>query len=335
MIRSYIKSRWPAFFIIVWAAAVFSLIDYVTEAQNSQIGYGILLFVFISLFVLALDFTGYRRKARNLERCFKQLSLDMAEVEKGGDAVETAYQNMIEKLKQQVSEAIARLNADYNDAQEYYTMWVHQIKTPISALRLLVQSDKSLQDKGAYSAEIFRIEQYVEMVLQYLRLREPEKDFVFQKVDAYPVIHGCIKKYSTIFIQKHLGIEFEPFEMTFFTDEKWFAFIIEQILSNSLKYTPSGKIKIYAEAPVKNPDESFSRAVVIADEGIGIRSDDIPRIFDKGYTGYNGRLYKKSSGIGLYMAKQAAGHLGIRFEVTSAVNQGTAVKIICPVQAAV
>ena len=200
------------------------------------------------------------------------------------------------------------------DMRNYYTMWVHQIKTPISALRLLIQS-------GARSAElqneIFRIEQYVEMALNYQRLFCGSSDLVITRRSLDSAVRTSIRKYSKQFIMKRLKLEYEPGDITVLTDEKWLCFVIEQVLSNSLKYTSAGEIKIC----------TVGRTLMISDTGIGIAAEDLPRIFDCGYTGYNGREEKRSSGIGLYLCSEVCRRLGHGISITSEVGKGTCVSI--------
>ena len=148
------------------------------------------------------------------------------------------------------------------------------------------------------------------------------EDTVIDKIDVYNVVRESVKKFSSVFISKHLSVDILYFDRLVYTDAKWLAFLIEQFISNSVKYTNKGTVRIFG----KSLDKQW--VLYIKDEGIGIRSEDIPRIFEKGYTGYNGRIYKKSTGIGLYLAKSAADRLGLKLEVISEVGKGTAVKII-------
>ena len=203
---------------------------------------------------------------------------------------------------------------------DYYTLWAHQIKTPIAAMRLLLQSENSCQSKDELTMELFKIEQYVEMVLQYLRLGSDSTDFVIRKQPLDDIVREAVKKYSTTFIKKKISLEYRQTDAVVISDEKWLSFVIEQILSNALKYTYSGKISIYL-------DENLPNTLVIEDTGIGIQSEDLPRVFDKGYTGYNGRKDKKSTGIGLYLCRQVMNKLGHTMSIESEVGKGTKVKL--------
>lgn len=209
---------------------------------------------------------------------------------------------------------------------DYYGMWVHQIKTPIAALdillqnteRMLYQLDEKEMMQEAISVsdmkmELFKIEQYVEMALNYLRVEDISSDLVFKKHELDDMVRQVIRKYAKIFISKKIKMDFIPTKACIVTDEKWFIFVLEQIISNALKYTKKGQISIYMK----------EKALVIEDTGIGIPAEDLPRIFEKGFTGYNGRENKKSTGIGLYLCKNIMDKLQWNITVDSEVGSGT------------
>lgn len=199
-------------------------------------------------------------------------------------------------------------------------------------MKLLLQSGQATQpghqDGGTGSdsgrlldEELFRIEQYVEMVLYYQRLDSITSDFLFKKYDLRDIVNQAVKKHAMFFINSRLSFYMEEFSCSVVTDEKWLQFVIEQLLSNALKYTRRGGISIRIE----ETDETA--LLIIEDTGIGIRPEDLPRIFERGYTGYNGRLDKKSTGIGLYMCKKVLEKLSHTIKVTSEVGKGTQVAI--------
>ncbi|MFR2965264.1 MAG: sensor histidine kinase [Anaerovoracaceae bacterium] len=147
------------------------------------------------------------------------------------------------------------------------------------------------------SPELFRIEQYVEMVLTFLRLDSDTTDYVIKEYSLDDIVSQAVRKFSGDFINRKLTLEYKPLKAKVITDEKWLSFVIEQVLSNALKYTVNGKISISMEEP---------KTLCISDTGIGIAAEDLPRIFEKGYSGYNGRVNKRASGIGLYLCKESA-----------------------------
>ena len=232
----------------------------------------------------------------------------------GEDCFEETYLRIIENLEQdQQREREAWQNEQKKD-REYYTRWSHQIKTPIAATNLLL-SEKNL-DVRAVKRELFRIEQYADMALQYQRLEGESSDLVLEKVKLHKMVSQTLKKLSTIFVYKKLHVKLGDLEKEIVTDEKWMCFILEQILTNAAKYTEEGgMIEIWLEQEV----------LCIRDNGIGIQEEDLPRIFEWGYTGYNGRLDKKSTGIGLSLTKEAAGLLQIGISMESQVGRGTTV----------
>lgn len=227
------------------------------------------------------------------------------------------YDRIIGLLCEELSSTVNGMNLRYDNMIEYYTVWAHQIKTPIAAMKLRLQNEDSAFSRNI-SSELFRIEQYVEMVLVFLRLDSSSTDYVIKEYDLDNIVRQAVKKFAGEFIQRKLTLDYDEVKASVITDEKWLSFVIEQVLSNALKYTRNGGISIYLE----NGDK-----LCIKDTGIGIEAEDLPRIFDKGYTGYNGRGDKKASGIGLYLCKRVCRNLGHTISVVSAPEEGTIIKI--------
>ena len=200
---------------------------------------------------------------------------------------------------------------------DYYTIWAHQIKTPIASMRLNLQSEDTAFARRI-SEDLFRIEQYVEMVLCYLRLDSGSTDYIIREYDLDSIIKQAIKRFAPQFIRRRIQLFYEPVHASVLTDEKWLLFVMEQVLSNALKYTESGSITIVLEAPL---------TLCIRDTGIGIAPDDLPRIFEKGYTGYNGRSDKKASGIGLYLCRRICKNLGHTITALSSLDAGTEIRL--------
>ena len=198
---------------------------------------------------------------------------------------------------------------------DYYSMWAHQIKTPIAAMNLLLQTEKEEHPVlvSELEMELFKIQQYVEMVLTYLRMEDMSADLSFAVCDLDTVIRQVVRKYSKMFILKKITLVYEPIQETVLTDEKWLSFVLEQLLSNALKYTENGSVHIYKKGQI----------LVVEDTGIGIREEDLPRIFERGFTGYNGRNDKKSTGIGLYLCKSVMDKLQHGLWLESEAGKGT------------
>lgn len=230
------------------------------------------------------------------------------------------------KNKEDISDTKDKETEDIRDTrweqmrekEDFFALWAHQIKTPIAALKLLFQDEEP--SIGDCKRELFKIENYVSMALNYLRFEDMSGDMVLEKCQLEPLIKQVVKKFSTIFIYQHLTVELKDLDKEILTDEKWFSFVLEQVLSNALKYTREGGIKIFAR-------DNAGIEIVIRDTGVGIKSEDLPRVFEKGYTGYNGRIDKKASGLGLYMCKGVCDKLGHKIRIESEVGHGTDVII--------
>ncbi|WP_455493962.1 sensor histidine kinase [Gemella sanguinis] len=229
------------------------------------------------------------------------------------------YQKIIERLRNEVERLKIEDNKKMEDLADYYSMWIHQIKTPIAAMNFLLDNEET--DVKVFKQELFKIERYVEMVLTYIRLGSETSDYVITSIDLDEVVRENIKKYATLFINKKIKLNYVSHETYVISDKKWLGFAFEQLLSNAIKYTKSGgEISI-------NISES---ELIIEDNGIGIYEEDLPRIFEQSFTGLNGRYEKKSSGLGLYLCKKTLDKLQHKIEITSEVNKGTKVKVSFP-----
>ena len=217
------------------------------------------------------------------------------------------------ELYQQRSDSERKLT----DLLDYYTLWVHQIKTPIAASQLLVAEVADRQLKQQLEQEIFKIDSYTNLVLQYLRLESFHDDLVLKQVQIEDLVKEIIRKYALFFIQKGLNVNLYDLDKEIVTDKKWLLVVIEQIISNSLKYTKEGGLEIYMEG----------QELCIKDTGIGIKNSDVLRVFERGFSGYNGRLTQQSSGLGLYLSKKISEELGHQIRIESEVGTGTTVRI--------
>ena len=207
------------------------------------------------------------------------------------------------------------LESKMHDLEDYFTMWVHQAKLPIAAMKLLLE-DENLS-RSEIKLQLLRMDQYTDMVLAYLRLNSTHTDFLFKELELDNLIRQSIRRFSTEFIRKHIQLSFKETGDVILSDEKWLVFVLEQILSNSLKYTnENGLISIYMKS---------KHILVIEDNGIGISASDLNRVFEKGYTGMNGRSDKTASGLGLYLCKNILDMLNHKIRIESSVGKGTRV----------
>ncbi len=305
--------------ITLWAAfsAVFALIFRLYRLPLAAVFYSVLICFFIGSVWILADFSVYREKRHTLRRLLEEITLTVDNLPQPRTAEEADYQKLIKTLFDFKQALANEMDEKYADMVDYYTLWAHQIKTPIAAMRLTLQSGEFPQSREL-AEDLQRIEQYVEMVLCYLRLGSETNDFLIKKYDLDGIIRQAVRKFSSQFIRRRIKLIYEPVGVTVLTDEKWLLFVLEQVLSNALKYTKSGEIEITLEEP---------KTVCIRDTGIGISPEDINRIFEKGYTGYNGRTDKKASGIGLYLCRQICGKLGHTITAQSQVGKGTVIKI--------
>lgn len=279
-------------------------------------------FVLMSAFVFIVaivDFKFFYRKHAFLKKLKKNITITDYVLPSSRGLIEKDYQELIQIIDKNRLDIINQKDKTYSEMVNYYTIWAHQIKTPIAAMRLLLQSEKS-----AFHIELldqlFKIEQYVEMVLQYLRIENISSDLLFKKYSIDNIIKQAIKKHASIFIRKKIKLHYKEMHLDVLTDEKWLLFVIDQVLSNALKYTNNGEISIYM-------DDQLPCTLIIKDTGIGIAEEDLPRIFEKGYTGFNGRSDKKSTGIGLYLCKRILNNMSHTIAIESFIDKGTKVKI--------
>ncbi|MEA4922017.1 MAG: sensor histidine kinase [Eubacteriaceae bacterium] len=319
MIKNYLKSRAAPILYFLIIMGVFVGTGLVEGLSAAACMYALALSLFFGVVFLVCDFYRYRKKLNILEQIRHSIPyINMAYPEPSDD-IETEYQAIAGILLKNISETASKLDLKRTDMVDYYTMWVHQIKTPISALGLLLQSG-DIPGKEEMKLELMRIEEYVNMLLQYLRLGSENTDFLFKEQPLDPIIKDILKKYSILFIKKKIKLDYTHIDKSVMTDEKWLSFIISQVISNSLKYTKSGSISIYM-------DSERQDTLVIEDTGMGIRAEDLPRIFEKSFTGCNGRSEKKSTGIGLYLCRMAAEKLGHTIEAESELGAGTKIMI--------
>ena len=183
----------------------------------------------------------------------------------------------------------------------------------MAAMGLLLQG--GTPDAALLKGELFRMEKYVDLVLTYQRLGSESTDLVLKACDLDAIIRGAVKEYARLFILKKLTLSFTPTELTVLTDEKWLGFVIGQLLSNALKYTQRGGVSVYAQG----------QRLVIEDTGVGIPASELPRIFEKSFTGENGRAAERTTGLGLYLCRRACALLGHGIWAESQVGQGTRV----------
>lgn len=304
--------------MFITIAGVFALFAWLYGLPAEAIAYAVLICFTGGIVTGIIRYRTFYHKYRRLDNMKSGVQFNIEDLPDTGNDIEAAYAQLLQILYKEQKDLAIESRGRARNAKEYYTMWVHQIKTPIAAMRLLLQSEGEV-GKEALSAELFEIEQYVEMVLSYARLESDSSDYLIDYYELDNIIRQVIRKYARLFIRKKISLNFHESEISILTDEKWLVFAVEQILSNALKYTSKGNIDIRVEKETKT--------LIIEDTGIGIAEEDLPRIFEQGYTGYNGRENKKSTGIGLYLVKTILDKLSHTIEIQSKPGKGTAVRI--------
>ena len=336
-LTNFIKQNYIWILMIVTMSCIHLLYMYLIGARKQDLVYAAVLDAILLLITVLVGFFRYSSKVKALSNALKRPVEEQAQLPEATDDVEMLYQRLLENQSIARSESESSAAIRQSQMRDYYSMWVHQIKTPISAMKLLLevereelgqlicddeQSQYLLSDNmDSFEDELFRIEEYVSMALQYQRVSSTENDFVLEKVSVDGVIRDTIKKYAKIMIRRHIGIDYSGTGQEVYTDGKWLAFMLEQILSNAIKYTPHGVVTI------ETAEEKDRFFITIKDTGIGIKAEDLPRVFEKGYTGYNGHADKKATGIGLYLCRQMADKLGHTIRMESEIGKGTKVWI--------
>lgn len=340
--KAYIKEKIPH--MIFYGAGILILFTlaglYHYDNSVKNMSYGLFLILFFGVIYGVYDFLRYRNKCLKLSELVLNTDEIDTHLQMPVCLPEKIYQEIILAKEAEKRQLVTEYDIRKKDMADYYTMWIHQIKTPIAAMHLLLEEDKETQQRKREdffdgqpdqqtnhlaAEELFKIEQYAEMALHYARLESLSSDLLFKEQDIYEMVKQAVKKYAVLFIGSGLSFSMEEFSCMAVTDEKWVTFVLEQILSNALKYTKAGGISIYGADESGKKKAAKADYVVIEDTGIGIKKEDLPRIFERGFTGCNGRMDKKSTGIGLYLCRQIMDRLSHTIFVESEEGKGTKV----------
>ena len=314
--KGYVKERWRRLFLLLLFVCIFAVSFWFYRLPVRAVMYPCALCLLFGAVFVAYDMTKAYRRHKFFEELRRRNTEIISALPEPEGITDYDYQQLISALKEKIEEITAQADSRIRDTVDYYTVWAHQIKTPIAAMRLTLQKE-DVPEARRLASELSRIEQYVEMVLVFIRLGSNYSDYVFREQDIDGIIKGSVKKFAPEFIDRRIRLEYDSVDIRAVTDEKWLAFVIEQLLSNALKYTREGSIKIYSEGKI----------LCIEDTGIGIAPEDLPRVFDKGYTGCNGRDDRRASGLGLYLCRRICENLGIDTSISSTVGEGTAVRL--------
>lgn len=314
---AYLRQRKWIFLLFILFGVILCTVYRLYHLEWGPAFYTLIVMLAIGVPVCLIDCYYYCKRIKQVELLKKQAVLHIGELPRPSGVLEQNYQEIIRLLESRCQDTERAARESRERANSYYTLWNHQIKTPISAIRLLAESGGL--NRQNVEQELLKIEQYVSMGLEYQRLDQPN-DLSFQSHDLEHLVKQVLKKIAPLFIYKNISLRLGNLHAVVLTDEKWLCFILEQVLTNAVKYTAAGSVSL-------SLDPQAPSTLCIEDTGIGIRPEDLPRVFDWGYTGYNGRLDKRSTGIGLALCRQAAQLLGHRIEITSTPGIGTLVKL--------
>lgn len=312
----YLKQRRKWLLLLACCVLVFAVSFLLYHLPLAAVLYPSALCAALVLGWFLADYRKQREKKKRLTH-LAALPDDLTErLEEAPGSLEEAYETIIRNLSRREQDFRREQQRREADRADYYTTWVHQIKTPIASMYLSLENEDSLLSRSL-GEELQRIEQYVQMVLTYQRLDSVDTDYVFRECPMDPLVKGALRKFAAQFIRKGIRLDYTPTQKSVVTDEKWLSFVVEQLLSNALKYTPQGTVSIYLE----------EGCLCIRDTGIGIAPEDLPRIFERGYTGCNGRSDKKASGLGLYLCRRICNNLGHNLTAESTPGVGTLMKL--------
>lgn len=319
----YIKSRKFIILLLLLCSIVHIIVLFVYGNETEPVWYATVLYLVLVAVIGCFDYLHLKKKYKILQDY--DVNSDRRLQEQVGETAPIALQycSIISGLQEKLKEEETIRCKREKELSDFYTLWVHQIKTPIAALQVLLQTDAD--NVYGMKGELFKIERYVDVVLNYLRMEDMNSDLLLKHYSLDSICKQAVKKYTPLFIQSKLSLKLEDLEHMVLTDEKWTVFVLEQILSNALKYTRKGGIRIYGEDS-EEKGVAITR-LIVEDTGIGICAEDLPRIYDRAFTGYNGRNDKKASGLGLYLCKMILQKLGHEISIQSQPGQGTTVTV--------
>lgn len=317
---AFVKER---LFPICWgvlALLLLCLVFWLHGIEAGALWYGVLLCAVLGLLIMGVDCLREFRAHKRRRDCIDAVTVERRNIPEEYSLAGADYEELIQALWERIETLSEASFTRQQEMKDYYTTWVHQIKTPLSVMQMMVQSEDTEQNR-AMAAELFRMEQYVEMALGYVRLGEDASDIVIKECDLDELIRASVRRFASQFIAKKLAFSYEPAKVTVVTDGKWFSFMLEQLLSNAVKYTYEGGVSVTLTEDAR---------VIIKDTGIGIAPEDVPRVFEKGFTGFNGRPGSsetpqsgRATGLGLYLCKKVAHKLNVGLSVTSEVGRGS------------
>ena len=316
LLNEYLKMKKTSIIGILGVYAILFVFVYLYRIPIEVILYPFILTIVFVLMVLLFDYIKYKEKVNKISQICNDISSCYSVKINDKNIFYEYYLDIINELLKENRKQVSQIQKKVSDINDYFSIWVHQIKTPIASMKLKIDNEQ--MDLLQLASDLNRIDHYVDLVLSFLKFDEEKIDLYFRKTDVDRIMRESLKKFSNDFIIKKIRLDYKLSKREVLTDEKWLSFVFDQLLSNALKYTDKGTISIYYDG---------DSCLCIKDSGIGIALADMERLFEKGFTGYNGRQYKKASGIGLYMCKRMCDKLNIGISIESVVNEYTLVKL--------
>ena len=313
LIGQYLRSRAVTILLFVLFAGIMAFSFSLYHLPVKAVLYPAVLCALLGLGALVIGFLRTLHMHKLISG-LREIDTELPEVR---DVEAADYREIVRLLREQNREIRTGAETEMRAMMDYYTLWAHQIKTPIASMRLRLQEEDTPQARTLL-ADLGRIERYVSMVLTYLRLEGSSTDYVIRETDLDSILRPVFKQFAGEFISRKLKLDYTPVNKRVLTDEKWLSFVVEQLLSNALKYTPAGTVSVYLEEPA---------VLCIRDTGIGITPEDLPRVFERSYTGLTGRADKRASGLGLSLCKQVCDKLGHDLSIESEPDKGTTVRV--------
>lgn len=331
-LKDFIKDKMPIIILFIFTISFICLIVYLDGSTmvslNNIIYINIVAYSLLFLF-LVFDFILKYRYFKSLtllvdnqeENIFSSLPKSLTKEQE-------IFSILLKKIEKEHQNKFDNLYLDKIENIDFMTSWVHEVKTPISVCRLIIENSdgKSLEETlDSIEDELNKIDNYVEQSLYYSKIDDFSKDYLLYDIDIKKTLNELVKRNVKSFISKRIGLDMHDVDYSVLTDKKWLLFIINQVVQNSLKYSKiSGKIEIYCEK------DKLETRLIVKDNGVGIPNEDLPRVFNKGFTGYNGRKFSKSTGMGLYLTKKMCKKLGHDISIDSKVDDYTKVTIHFP-----
>lgn len=325
-LRDYLRERQAVLILwVVFLAALEVMLLAVSEPMlQIYIGIGIPAGLFLDM---GLEFQKKKRFYDSVERQAQEMDQVylLPEVVEDADFLEGKYLiQFLKEMETSMAERVKAYKKDHEEYKDYIEMWIHEVKLPIATGKMIAENHRS-EAMDSMEEELQKIEDYTEQALYYARSYNVEKDYLIKEVPLQTVVAEVLKKNKKVLIAEKIKIQMEGLETTVFTDSKWMVFVLNQIVSNSIKYR--GKYPVISFSAAKRKEQVV---FTIRDNGIGISAGEMGRVFEKGFTGSNGRGKQKSTGIGLYLCQKLCSRLGHTIHLFSKEGEGTEVSIIFP-----